>query len=275
MAQIAQIAQGGVILNPPLNKNRRWCFTLNNYTAEEIAHIKTYFDKDKYVIGEEICPTTGTPHLQGYFNVKNAISFATVKRILPRANIRQCNGNEKSNFIYCTKESITHGRRYHTNIKGINIPKKIKDPIEGLQLYGWQKEVLNRSKIEPDNRSIFWWWEKDGCTGKTTICKHLMLTHKSCIIVAGKQNDMFCSIVKYHEEHGDYPELILIDIPRNNIKYVSYGGIEKIKDGLFFSGKYESSAVIMNCPNVFCFSNAEPDYYEMSKDRWRVRNISK
>jgi len=265
---MAQLAQGGVILEPPLKKNRKWCFTLNNYTQNDMAQIVHHFSKFQYVVGEEIGDEGKTPHLQGYFESTNAISFGSCKKMLPKAHIEKARGSKKENFIYCTKDG-----KYFTNIEDIKIPKKIKDPLEGLDLFGWQKEVLNRSKLEPDNRSIFWWWEEAGCTGKTTICKHLMLKHKSCIIVAGKQNDMFCSIVNYKEQHGDYPELILIDIPRNNLKWVSYGGIEKIKDGLFFSGKYESAAVIMNCPNVFCFSNAEPNYDEMSADRWRVRKI--
>ena len=45
---------------------RHIVFTLNNYSEDEYLNIlnSEYF---KYVIiGKEICPTTGTPHLQGY-----------------------------------------------------------------------------------------------------------------------------------------------------------------------------------------------------------------
>ena len=45
---------------------RRWCFTWNNYTDDDIKYLVTKLKGSKrYVFQEEICPTTGTPHLPG------------------------------------------------------------------------------------------------------------------------------------------------------------------------------------------------------------------
>jgi len=42
-----------------------WCFRLCNYTIEDMETLETKFHtlNCKYIYGEEIAPTTGTPHL--------------------------------------------------------------------------------------------------------------------------------------------------------------------------------------------------------------------
>jgi len=47
-------------------------FTLNNYTEDDIDRLCD-MDPDKalVVIGLEVAPTTGTPHLQGYFQFRD------------------------------------------------------------------------------------------------------------------------------------------------------------------------------------------------------------
>lgn len=52
-------------------------FTHNNYTEEDISKILSW--KCQYVvIGEEIAPTTGTPHLQGYVEFHSSVKWKTV-----------------------------------------------------------------------------------------------------------------------------------------------------------------------------------------------------
>lgn len=46
-----------------------WCFTLNNYTDEEIRRLES-LECERLVVGKEVAPTTGTPHLQGYIRFK-------------------------------------------------------------------------------------------------------------------------------------------------------------------------------------------------------------
>lgn len=47
---------------------KRFCFTLNNYTEDDIKKLQEYAQEwtQFAIIGKEIAPTTGTPHLQGY-----------------------------------------------------------------------------------------------------------------------------------------------------------------------------------------------------------------
>jgi hypothetical protein len=80
-------------------------------------------------------------------------------------------------------------------------------------------------------------------------------------------------IVKYIEKHGFAPTSVIIDIPRSRLDYVSYTAIEEIKNGCFFSTKYESDMVVFNSPHIICFANAYPETSQMSADRWKIYEI--
>jgi len=90
----------------------RFCFCLNNYTEADVEwfHNTTLF---KYVcFGKEIAPTTGTPHLQGYFEFENGHRKALLPVVkllkdngLPsRPNIQYAMGTAQQNITYCSKE---------------------------------------------------------------------------------------------------------------------------------------------------------------------------
>ena len=55
--------------------------------------------------------------------------------------------------------------------------------------------------------------------------------------------------------------------------YLSWCGIEEIKDMFFYSGKYEGGMVCGENPHVIIFANEEPPLEKMSNDRWRVIEI--
>jgi len=62
-----------------------WRFTLNNYRQEDFEHLDELNHQGhfKYLIyGKEICPTTGTPHLQGFLQLKKKQRFTGLKKLL-------------------------------------------------------------------------------------------------------------------------------------------------------------------------------------------------
>uniref|UniRef100_UPI004049B2EE hypothetical protein n=7 Tax=Pseudomonadati TaxID=3379134 RepID=UPI004049B2EE len=64
------------------------------------------------------------------------------------------------------------------------------------------------------------------------------------------------------------------DIPRSQLDYLSYTGIEEVKNGCFFSSKYESEMVLYNSPHIIVFANEEPTYHKLSSDRWNVVDLN-
>ncbi|AXH75959.1 MAG: putative viral replication protein [Cressdnaviricota sp.] len=240
---------------------KRWCFTLNNYSTEEYSSIVLAAQDAcvKYIIGKEISES-GTPHLQGFIRFefkKRPKSIFNNERI----HWEKCRGNDKVNFRYCSKENnyISHG--FPKPIKVINPDRD------------WEIEILKIIKEEPDDRSIYWYWSKEGNVGKTAFCKYLTVKHEA-IALSGKGADVRNGICEHLKHKGETPNLVVFPIPRSyNSDYLSYESIENIKDMYFYSGKYEGGMVCGNAPHLFIFSNNEPDYDKLSEDRWIVREI--
>lgn len=87
-------------------RSYRWCFTLNNYTVEEITQLHEGFQENaKYwIYGKEV-GASGTPHLQGYVEWKNAKSLsATKKAINNRAHVEIAKKPKAANVKYCKKD---------------------------------------------------------------------------------------------------------------------------------------------------------------------------
>ena len=247
---------------------KKWCLTLNNYSNLEYSNLVSFFSSDssnKWIIGKEV-GDSGTPHLQIYINFNLKTRFTAIKKVCDRLHIEQARGNDKQNALYCSKE----GNYECSNLK---IPKPLK-LIDENKLFNFQNIILDIVKNEePDDRSIYWFKDDNGNTGKTSFCK-LLCARYGGIMLGGKSADMKNGIVEYKKTNGDTPELILINLPRSfNNDYLSYTGIEEVKDMCFYSGKYEGGMVLGNSPHIFIFSNEIPKLNELSIDRWNIYDI--
>ena len=239
-------------------RSRKWCLTLNNYTESEYNNIKNWMEKHQYIIGKEI-GTQGTPHLQMYVESNNPIKFTTIKNVCERCHIERAHGTQDQNIKYCSKDN-----NYITNFI---IPEPIRVIEPSKQ---WQKEIINLIEGDWDDRKINWYYDLKGGIGKSALCKYICLNYNA-ILVSGKANDMKYGIAEWKNKNR---LIVLIDIPRSVEKFVSYSGIEEIKNGLFYCGKYESKMVMYNSPLVVCFANFGPVYGEMSGDRWVITNLT-
>jgi hypothetical protein len=262
-----EMAAKGGNTNPPSKRQslaKRWCFTFNNYTDEDILDVKSVF-KDKnvqYIVGHEI-GENGTPHLQGYIESSKQIRPIEYFKLSKKIHWEKCKGDRKANITYCSKDENCFGTfKPVVKIKTIN-------PID---FYPWQKNIVDLIENDPDDRSIYWYWESKGKVGKSAICKYLCV-HHNAILLSGKAADMKYAIQQYIEINGTGPNIILIDIPRDSLRFLSYTGIEEIKNGCFFSGKYEGGMVLMNAPHIICFANQKPLIKKMSADRWNIINL--
>jgi hypothetical protein len=261
---------GGNTKTPPSKefKARRWVFTLNNWTEEEYDTMLQHFESHKclYVIGKEE-GTQGTPHLQGYIERKNPIRMSTLKKWIPRAHFEKAKGDRNQNKAYCTKD----------NNYTSNLPKSLKeicmDEYIDTQWKPWQADILDIITTKPDNRTVHWFWESKGNTGKSFLCKYLWLKYNA-IIAEGNKNDIFNQIkIWIDSNEGKSPSLVLIDIPRTAMDYVSYTTIEKVKNGLIYSGKYEGGVCCFPSPHLICFANTPPRHNALSMDRWNIVEI--
>jgi len=88
---------------PPSNHRRRaWLFTWNNYPNDYRSKLDS-LDVRYIIAGEELAPSTGTPHLQGYVYYANAVRKSTVRRDFPGCHVLIANGTPSQNELYCRK----------------------------------------------------------------------------------------------------------------------------------------------------------------------------
>lgn len=260
-------SQGNTKLDSSKLRCRKWCFTLNNYTEEEYTTIeKVFIEKGwTYVIGKEV-GESGTPHLQGFIKAKNAVSFEHLKKIMPKAHLEKARGNVEENLNYCSKDGNAT-----TNIKK---RKPLKDPLKEKILKPFQEEIIELIEQEPDERKIYWYWDENGNTGKTSLAKHLCLTKQNEVLfVGGKGSDIKYGVKSFLDNPDNELNICIFHFTRSVENFISYEALESIKDGIFYNTKYESGMVIFNPPHIICFANFEPNLEKLSKDRWIIKKI--
>lgn len=243
---------------------KKWVFTVNNYDKKEIEQIIARLDPlcKKYVFQEEV-GENGTEHLQGCFELNKKRRLTSIKKLISkRAHFERCRDWEAS-VEYCKKIDTRNGEVFY---KGVATPIKV---LNKKDLYEWQKDIIKIVEGPRDDRAIHWYYETKGNVGKSTFSKYLVVRHKA-LVLSGRATDMKYGIVRYKEKNGDYPKLIVIDVPRTSKKFLSYQGIEEIKNACFFSGKYEGDMVVGNCPTLIVFANFRPKRGKMSNDRWKI-----
>lgn len=248
-------------------RSRKWCFTLNNYTAEEYKELTELFTSKgwTYVIGKEV-GENGTPHLQGFIQHKNAIAFKYLKEILPRAHLEKAKGSVKQNLEYCEKEGNST-----TNIKR---RKPIKDPLQDKELRDFQQQIINITNEEPDERKIYWFYDEAGNTGKTSLAKHLCLAKPNQVLfVGGKGSDIKYGVKSFLENEENELNICIFHFTRSVENFISYEALESIKDGIFYNTKYESGMVLFNSPHIICLANFKPCEEKLSADRWVITQI--
>jgi len=251
-----------------------WCFTLNNYKIEDLETLETSFHTfcHFWVFGKEKAPTTGMIHLQGYceFKVKTRpLEVTSLKQL--KIHWEKRKGTRYQAYIYCTKEN-------DYKIGGIppepDVGEEALECIKTEQLFKWQRDIVELIKEKPDPRKIYWYVDRVGNTGKSELVRYLCINHNA-ILLGGKTNDMKYGVMKYIEKNKRNPKIILIDLPRTyDNDYLSYAGIEEVKNGMFFNTKYESEMVIFNRPHIVIFSNEEPKKENLTRDRWMVSEIN-
>lgn len=82
--------------------SRRWCFTLNNYTDDDVKYFME-LECVYLIIGKEIS-STGTPHLQGFVTFKMNKRLTGMKKLHSGTHWEAAKGNSVQAADYCKKE---------------------------------------------------------------------------------------------------------------------------------------------------------------------------
>jgi hypothetical protein len=147
--------------------------------------------------------------------------------------------------------------------------------LENKTKYLWQDLVLGwltldgKKRYNQSGRRILFITDPVGCSGKSTLVKHLMLNTKDILVLpsCGTPTQMSKALA----EAGPYSNYVL-DLPRvkpkpETIEDLMYT-IEMLSNGIICSsmyGKYQS--LVMNNPQICVFSNYPLTKY-LSVDRY-------
>lgn len=208
-----------------------------------------------HVIGKEI-GENGTPHLQGYVEYKNPISFESLKKVNTRIHWEIAKGDRAANVKYCTKE----GRATGTYVPILKV-------IENL--YPWQRYIEYLILEPPDTRTIYWFWEPTGNFGKTSLIKYLLNKYPN---IAFSRATKSADIVTVADElHNTY----IFDFARTQEGFTPWNALEQLKDGLISDSKLkkETRNVLINSPHILCFANWMPELDKLSTDRLVVIDL--
>jgi hypothetical protein len=288
----------------PCGKN--WCFTINNWTDD---HIKNLDETEcQYIIyGKEEGEKEETPHLQGYIQLKTKKRLTGLKKITPKAHWEIAKGDGASNVKYCSKQGKVaergvmvqqgkrkcdmvdcvkmtlnktateeildkHGAGYILNkrkiddiantINGENNMKTLKKNAELVSLRDWQQETID-ILLEQNDREVLFIVDIDGGNGKSFLTKYLIAKYNAIMFDNGKSTD-----IKYgYEGQG----IVVFDLVRASQEHINYEIIENIKNGMFFSSKYQCvQKVYVENPKIIVMMNQLPDKSKLSIDRFNV-----
>lgn len=243
---------------------RSWFLTWNNPPeVDQMINLLDDFNTDKYIFQLEE-GENGTPHYQGLVVYKSVKSLKQMKQLDPKIHWEPCKNLNRA-ILYCSKiETRINGPW----AKNIVIPR----PINVIEPRDWQIDLCNELLNDPDDRKIVWYSDPLGGSGKTSLAKYLAIKYDA-LVVSGKASDIKYAVSNLVNK-GKPPRIIIYVCPRTYENFVSYDALECVKDGLFFSSKYESGMCLYPNPHVIVFANFVPQLTSMTTDRWDLRHLS-
>lgn len=252
------------------NRARSWFLTYNNCNVSFVSLVSLYRGLGGGIIkfvGQRERGESGTEHLQCVVQFKQQVDFNVLKAMDPAIHWEKCR-NLRAALAYCTKDDTRIDGPWAV---GWDIPESIRT-IQPSDLRPWQVQLLEYiSTREQGDRRILWLWESFGNVGKTAISRYLALKH-GAIVLTGKSADIKYGIQSWLRERT--LGIAVFHFTRTYETYISYEAIEAVKDGIFYSTKYESGMCIFNPPTIVCFANFRPDESKLSEDRWDIRYIT-
>lgn len=282
---------------------RNWVFT--DFTLNQDNWVDNPIINYIYY-GVETCPTTGKQHHQGFMQLQEKKEMSYIKKhIHKNIHLEVMHGSRDENVLYCSKKGLNEtiyergtfeckGQRndinqvvndiksgsfdvfnpmylkYHNAIdKLITIHKSdeqgeaakqdFNDNIKDLTLDQkiWLHLLENQNK-----RQILWIYDTKGGHGKSIFAKWLHFNREACILDNAGSGDLAYAY--------NYEKIVCFDYARDIEERLNYSIIEKLKDGVIFSKKFQSKTKYFVPPSIICFSNFKPNVSKMSADRWNV-----
>ena len=173
------------------------------------------------------------------------------------------------------KEDIDPKSLRKEYVKALEVNNLRKQGISD-SLKTWQVKLLELMK--PSQREIIWVIGRKGAEGKSWFQEYIE-QHFGCKIVFRTTMNKNADSILYclSKRMISLINIFVFNIPRSfNMKDLPYTLLEEIKDGQAISTKYDSKVLNFRKPNILIvFSNTQPIFNRVSKDRWKIYDITK
>lgn len=207
------------------------------------------------------------PELMKMFNLMPVPNY-----LEPTANATYYAGD----MFYVMKEETRQAGPWDERSKEKYIPRQYRGMLE--KLYPYQKVIYDSANVF-DTRIINMIYCPSGNIGKSTIASVCELYANGIDLPpvndAEKLIQSCCDICEAKQIRNPSP--IFVDLPRamnkdrlNGI----YTAIEQIKKGKLFDLRYKYKEYWIDSPQIWVFSNIEPDLEMLSADRWRIWSVN-
>lgn len=216
-----------------VSPSKYWAWTWCNYPDDWVVQLdQKFFGLDGWIGGREICPDTGTPHIQGYLESDEKIRplcLNAPKGIHYQKRIKSA----EKNIAYCAKDGDFEAR-------GTCIPKapKISMNIEAQdimtfdELYAWAQRLIEKVREglpTMADREILWKWSEEGQRHKTAAAGYLVYHHNAVILQGARKHILAVAM-------QNPAPIYILAIPKIDEGRVSYESLELLKDAIYMSG---------------------------------------
>lgn len=302
-------------------RSKRWCLTWNNYPNNWLTKFDTKKEgswenqEPKNVItymclGEEI-GEQGTPHIQGYIELKKRMTLKSLKKWIgvPTIHWEISKGSAQQNIEYCSKDNkvfttgdpMKQGKRNDLESmvdaikEGVTDQELIEQHTKTFAKYHkfadrvrttFRNEENRKKMKEAIDKVELYEWQENALDKLYDQNDREILwiydkdgnkgkTHLAKWLMVN-QNAYYCSGGKSADISYayDYQETIVFDFTRSQQEIINYSIIESFKNGILFSPKYQSTMKVFAPPKIVCLSNFFPDTEKLSADRWDIMDLS-
>lgn len=249
---------------------RAWCFTWNNYAEEHIQHCLDM--QSKYIVfGREVCPTTGTPHLQGFVYFESPKTRSAVSKLfLGKCWVQFTRGSPADNFNYCTKEEREvfergvrprQGKRFDID----DMKKIMDDGGELLECFeadfettvkyyrGFERYMQAAQRPRTEAPKVYWRWGKSG-VGKTRW-------------VYDNYKDVYSKPVGWFDGYRNQDCMLIDDYSPEAIPEKEF---LKLTDRYPYMGRVKGSFMHINVPTIVVTCDSPPERFWSGNDLVQV-----
>lgn len=308
--------QGGALagLQEGERKSKHFALTHNNYNDADVARYRHFFSSPLVlyaVIGFEVAPTTGTPHLQIHVSYSTNTRKSTIINRFPGAHVSIAR-DPTASALYAGKgpnkeefgdisDIVKQGKRtdfdnYKTWLmERDDFPSERDICLEWPSLYGrYGQKLIRMRDLIVEKTPLEHGAYRAGWQARLAADLASPADDRKIYFIVDERggHGKTWFVRKYLTENHDgqmfgigkrddlayavdeTKRVFFVNVPRGNMQYLQYGFLESLKDRLVFSPKYASGTKqLHHTPHVVVMCNEKPDRTKLTADRFKVWNL--